>query len=113
MNSAHQEQIGEGKESLVQDQAAALKPDAPEFVPQEQQYNAFKAEVPAAYRAAMDAIYGLPFGGSLAFIGQNGEGLTEWKAVGQGPAYLQMTQGEIAMRGNAVILASNAERWQL
>jgi hypothetical protein len=75
-----------------------LNSEAPEFIPRTPQYNAFEASAPSAYRTALDAIYGLPFCGSLAFIGHAGENATAWRRVGAGSAVLERQIGQNNIR---------------
>src|SRR5690349_20728995 len=52
--------------------ASPLRPSARVWTPKvlaDASYNPFEETCPVGFRDAMDAIFGLPFGGSLAFLG--------------------------------------------
>lgn len=57
-------------------------------------YNPYDPKAPTAFRSGIDAIYGLPFGGSLAFIYDGTNGTTSWKKMGDGMASLDATISE-------------------
>jgi hypothetical protein len=84
--------------------AGLLSPEAQPFNPQpqvpesskaeENLYNPYDKLAPKAFRKGMDAIYGLSFGGSLAFVFDGHKNQTVWTPAGNGPAKIQVSISE-------------------
>jgi len=57
-------------------------------------FNPYDANAPKEFRAGIDAIYGMPFGGSLAFVFDGVKAHTVCKSMGSGQASLKVQVNE-------------------
>jgi len=92
--SLHVDPAASGKRAKLNATAKVFSPmTSPKSTPASSsspQYDMSSPEADPLFRSALDAVFGLPYGGSLAFVrnGMTNESVTEFNSFGEGPVYV-------------------------